>query len=91
MKFLKADVHKNCKVLAVVDDADNVLTVAAFTSEQDAEAAEDFAYTLLANSGLIKAPADIMTRTTAEELLNIVSATYGATYGACNIFTKDLN
>jgi len=77
MKFLKVKVHENCQMLAVVDDADNILTAAAFTSDQDTEAAEDFAYTLLVNTGLMKAPADMTRPKTVDELLGIIETACG--------------
>lgn len=81
MKFLKLKLHENCQMLAVVDDADNVISAAAFSSSQDTEAAEGFAHTLLANLGLVKT-ADLPRTKTISELLNAVEETCGtiATY-----------
>ena len=85
MKFLKLKLHENCQMLAVVDDADNVLSAAAFTSSQDTEAAEGFAHTLLANLGLVKT-ADLPRTKTISELLDAIEETYGA----FEFFVKDL-
>lgn len=86
MKFLKVKVHEKCQVLAVVDDADNVITCGTFTSDQDTETAEDFAYTLLINAGLLKAPSDMTRPKTTEELLSIIAASCGD----CKSYIKDL-
>ena len=86
MKFLKVKARENCQILAVVDDADNILTAAAFTSRDDTEAAENFVYTLLVNTGLTKAPADISRTKTIDELLGIVEEAYGT----CKVYVKDL-
>lgn len=71
-------------MLAVVDDADNVLSAAAFTNAQDAEFAEDFAYTLLVNLGLVFA--DVPRPKTREELLDVIKSIYKD----YKIFVKDL-
>lgn len=86
MKFLKMKVHENCQLLAVVDDADNILSAAAFTSSQDTEIAENFAHTLLVNCGIAKAPADMPRTKTISELLDAIETTYGA----FEFFVKDL-
>lgn len=85
MKFLKLKLHENCQMLAVVDDADNVLSAAAFTSSQDTETAEGFATALLANLGLVK-NADLPRTKTVAELLDAIEETYGA----FEFFVKDL-
>lgn len=86
MKFLKMTLHENCQMLAVVDDADNILSAATFTSSQDTETAENFAYTLLANIGLLKTPADISCPKTIDDLLGVIEETVGT----CAAFIKDL-
>lgn len=82
MKFLKLKLHENCQMLAVLDDADNILSAATFTSSQDTETAENFAYTLLANCGIVKAPADLPRTKTVADLLDAIEETCGtiATY-----------
>ena len=77
MKFLKIVVHEKCQMLALVDDDDNILTCGTFTSDQDTETAEDFAYTLLINTGLLKVPFDMTQPKKTEELLNIIAANCG--------------
>ncbi len=87
MKFLKVKAHENCQMLAVVDDADNILTAAAFTSEHDVQAADDMIYTLLINFGILKAPSDIQRPATVDELLDITSKTFGD----CEVYTAELS
>ena len=87
MKILKAKMNARCYMLAVVDDADNVISACALLSEQDTEAATDFAYTLLLNTGLQKAPADLPASKKVNELLGILKSIYGKV----DIYIDDLS
>ncbi len=87
MKLLKMKLNKRCYLLAVVDDADNVISASAFSTEQDIEVATGFTYTLLLNSGLLKAPADLPRPKTVNELIDILKGIYGK----FDVYIDDLN
>lgn len=74
MKLLKVKLNKACQLVAIVDDKDVILTVGAFTSDDDAETASNVLYTLLCNLGLLKKQSDAP-RLTIEELLKATNTT----------------
>lgn len=55
MQFHKVKFNAKCYVVAVTDDADNVITAGVFETKDAAEAAINIAYTLAAKSGLVEA------------------------------------
>lgn len=71
MKFVKAKCTDGY-LLLVADDADKVLTAGAFTGEENVETAENFAYTLLVNTGLAKKPDGITRIKTVGEVLDFL-------------------
>lgn len=78
MKLIKVKVHENCQLLMLTDDADNVLTSAAFTNEEDTETAGDFICTLLIRLGMWEPPTgESLQPTTVKELLELVRNAYG--------------
>lgn len=77
MKLFKIVVHENCQILAVVDDADNIISAAAFTSDEDTETAENFAYTLLLNLGFLKKTPVVKSSKTISEFLDIIKGVFG--------------
>lgn len=77
MKLFKIVVHENCQILAVVDDADNIISAAAFTSDEDTETAENFIYTLLLNLGFLKKTPVVKSSKTISEFLDIIKGVFG--------------
>lgn len=73
MKLLKIKIHEACQIIAVTDNGDCVLTAAAFTSDDDAEAAENLIYTLLIRLGLLKK--DCTPPMSIAEFLRTINAT----------------
>ena len=71
VKILKMKMDANCRLVAVADENDVVLTAGTFVDDDDTETAVNVIYTLLANLGVIKS-LEIISRMSVSELLKAV-------------------
>lgn len=72
MQFHKVKFNAKCYVVAVTDDADNVITAGAFETKDAAEAAISFTYTLAAKSGLVNKQVDAAPQMKLDDLLKLM-------------------
>lgn len=73
MKIFRFDLNPQCHLLGVIgDDDEHVLTTAAFTNDEDLDAAEALTSTLLARLGLLETHEPLSPAPTLPELLALL-------------------
>ena len=73
MKVFRLDLNSQCHVLGVMgDDDEHVLTTAAFTNDEDLDAAEALTSTLLVRLGLLETHEPLSPAPTLPELLALL-------------------
>lgn len=86
MKLLKLNLHEGCQMIALADDDENILTAAAFSSENDADSAADLLYSLLVNVGAVKSESGDSSPVNVQKLLD----TAGDFFGAYQAYVREL-